>query len=467
MAEPAAKQHDLLVVGAGPGGYIAAIRAAQLGLDTACVDENEQLGGTCLRVGCIPSKALLESSERFAAARHDLARHGVIAEGIRLDLAAMQRRKTEVVESLTKGVRGLFAKNKVTAYRGRARLAAPGVAQVSAADGQTFELRARHGVLAPGTRAATLRGVELDGDRIGTSTEALEWHQVPGHLVVIGAGYIGLELGTVWSRLGARVTVLEALDRILPGADHELARQAQRLFERQGLAFALGARVTSARRAGEGCVVECEGREPIPCDRLLLAIGRFPATDDLGLDRVGLALGARGVIPVDARWQTPVAGIHAIGDAIGGLQLAHKAEDEGVACVEHIATGYGHVNYDAIPGVVSTQPELAGVGSTEEQLAAAGTPFRKGTVQFRANARARAAATIDGLVKVLVHAETDRVLGVHILGAHAGELIAEAVAAIEFGASAEDLFRTSHAHPTLAEALKEAALATAGRTLNV
>ncbi len=454
-------QHDLIVIGAGPGGYVAAIRAAQLGLDTACVEKVPALGGTCLRIGCIPSKALLESSELYHAAKTELEHHGIQVPEPRLDLAAMLERKNRIVGELTRGIEGLFKKNRVTRYRGHARLAGPGRVVVES-DAERTELTARHIILAPGSRSATLPGIELDGDRIGTSTEALSYPQVPRHLVVIGAGYIGLEMATIWHRLGATVTILEYLDRILPGTDSELAREAYKLFSRQGLKFRLGARVTAAYAHGESCTVECEGSEPIHCDRVLVAVGRVPNTDDLGLETVGIETDEKGRIPIDERFRTSAEGIYAIGDCVRGPMLAHKASEEGVACVEWIARGYGHVNYDAIPAVVFTQPEIASVGRTEDELREQGREYRKGVFFFRGNGRARALGQTAGRVKILADAKTDRILGVHILGPRAGELIAEAAAAIEFGASAEDLARTCHAHPTLAEVVKEAALAVGG-----
>jgi dihydrolipoamide dehydrogenase len=456
--------HDLIVIGAGPGGYVAAIRAAQLGLNVACVEEVEALGGTCLRVGCIPSKAMLESSERYHEAADLLGAYGVQTQGVTFDLAAMLKRKDEVVGGRTKGVEFLFKKNKVTRYLGHGRITGPG--RVSVEGPGAADLTAKHIVIATGSKASTLPGVKWDGDRIGSSTEALSYPEVPKHLVVIGAGYIGLELGSVWKRLGAKVTVVEYLDRILPGMDMEVAREGQRLLERQGLEIRLGQRVTAARAEKKDCVVECEGREPIRCDRVLLAVGRAPNTDGLGLDSVGIALDSKGRIPVDDHFVTSAAGIYAIGDVIRGPMLAHKAEEEGVACVEGIVTGYGYVNYDAIPGVVYTQPEIASVGRTEEDLKESGVEYKKGVVFFRANARAHCLGQTDGRVKVLADARTDRVLGVHVIGPRAGDLIAEAAVSIEFGASAEDIARSSHAHPTLAEALKEAALAVAGRAIN-
>jgi dihydrolipoamide dehydrogenase len=461
-------QHDLIVIGAGPGGYVAAIRAAQLGLNVACVEQEPALGGTCLRVGCIPSKALLESSARFAEARAELKNHGVKVGGLELDLATMLKRKDQVVGMNTKGIEALFKKNKITRYLGHARLAGHlRVDVIEAAKGAgPAELQGKHIILATGSNSAPLKGVELDYDRIGTSTEALAYPEVPKHLVVIGAGYIGLELGSVWRRLGAQVTVFEYLDRILPGTDADIAAEALKLFKRQGLEFRLGARVSGARKNGSGCVVESEGAEPIRCDRVLLAVGRAPNTDDLGLETLGLKLDEKGRIPVDDHFATAAPGVYAIGDVIRGPMLAHKAEDEGIACVEHIVTGYGHVNYDAIPGVCYTEPEIAGVGRTEEQLKAEGRAYRTGVFHFRGNGRARALGHIDGKVKILADAQTDRILGVHIIGPRAGDLIAEAAVAIEFGASSEDLARCSHAHPTLAEALKEAALAVAGRAIH-
>jgi dihydrolipoamide dehydrogenase len=459
------RKHDLVVIGGGPGGYIAAIRAAQLGLDTACVEKEPLLGGTCLRIGCIPSKALLESSERFAEARHGLELHGVQVSEVRLDLATMLKRKDAIVRQLTNGVAGLFKKNKVTRYAGLGTFNGPGVVEVQS-ETEPVRLEAKNVIIATGSEVSPLAGVELDGDRIGTSTEALAYPQVPEHLVVIGAGVIGLELGSVWSRLGARVTVLEYLDRILPGTDTEIATVARKLFEKQGLTFRLGVRVTGARREGDHCIVTADGLEPITCDRVLLAVGRRPNTRGLGLETLGLALDGRGRVPTDTHFQTTVPGVYAIGDVIAGPMLAHKAEEEGVACVEYIATGHGHVNYDAIPNVVYTAPEIATVGKSEEELVAAGVPYRKGTFPFMANGRAKALAQTDGLVKVLAHRDTDRLLGVHIVGPRAGDLIAEAAVAMEYGATSEDVARACHAHPTLAEALKEAALAVDGRTLN-
>jgi dihydrolipoamide dehydrogenase len=458
-------QHDLVVIGAGPGGYVAAIRAAQLGLNVACIDAEAALGGTCLRVGCIPSKALLEASERYHEAGHALGEFGVKVSGVELDLARMLKRKEGIVSGLTQGVAGLFKKNKVTRYHGHGKIVGPGRVVVSGPD--AGELEAKHVIIATGSKVAPLRGVELDGDRIGTSTEALSYPEVPKHLVVIGAGYIGLELGSVWQRLGAKVTVLEYLERILPGMDAEIAREAERIFEKQGMVFKLGARVTSATRSGDEVTVGIDGQESMRCDRVLLAVGRVPNTDDLGLASVGIELDPRGRVPIDDSFRTYVPGFYAIGDVVRGPMLAHKAEEEGVACVEAIVTGFGHVNYDAIPGVVYTHPEIASVGKTEEELTAQNVPFKKGSFPFMANGRARALGTTEGRVKILAHAKTDRILGVHVIGPRAGDLIAEAAVAIEFSASAEDIARSSHAHPTLAEAMKEAALAVDRRAIHI
>lgn len=458
--------HDLVVIGAGPGGYVAAIRAAQLGLNVACVERDPALGGTCLRIGCIPSKVMLESSEKYHEAQKSLAQHGIRVGQVELDLPTLLKRKESVVQMLTKGIDGLFRKNKITRYAGIGRLNGPGRVTCDQG-GEQVELQAKHIILATGSRPSPLPGVELDEDRIGTSTEALSYREVPRHLVVIGAGYIGLELGCVWRRLGAQVTVLEFLDRILPGMDDDLAADAQKIFTRQGLQFRLGCRVTAARRQGNQCLVEREGAEPIECDRVLVAVGRTPHTADLGLDTVGISPNDKGRIPVDERFETSAKGVFAIGDVIGGAMLAHKAEEEGVACVEGIVNGYGHVNYAAIPSVVFTHPEIASVGKTEAQLQQENIAYRKGVFPFLASGRARTLGQTDGKVKILADTGSDRVLGVHIIGPQAGELIAEAATAMTFGASSEDIARCCHAHPTLAEALKEAALAVDQRAIHI
>lgn len=463
-------EHDIVVIGAGPGGYVAALRGAQLGFDVAVVEKEEALGGTCVRVGCIPSKALLESSERYLEARERLAEHGVAVDSVSLDLDRMLDRKARVVKQNTDGVAFLFKKNKVTRYAGVGELA-PGGVVVHGAEGDR-ELRARHVVLASGSVPVTLPGVDFDGESVVTSTEALAFGSVPKRLVVIGAGYIGLELGSVWSRLGAEVTVLEYLDRILPGMDLETAKEALKVFKRQGLAFRLGARVTGARVQGKGrsrtVKVEVEGGDAVEAEKVLVAVGRKPATAGLGLEAAGVELDERGRVRVDEGYRTTADGVYAIGDLIAGPMLAHKAEEDGVALMERLAGGAAHVvDHDLVPGIVYTDPEIATVGLSEERLVEEGVPYRKGAFPFSANGRARALGKTEGRVKILAHAQTDRVLGVHIIGARAGDLIAEAVAAMTFGASAEDLARTVHAHPTLSEIVKEAALAVDGRALHI
>ena len=463
MSEP----FDLIVIGAGPGGYVCAIRAAQLGLKVACVEKRETLGGTCLNIGCIPSKALLQSSEEFEHTRHALADHGVIVDGVRLDLDRMQARKREVVAANTKGIEFLFRKHKITWLKGAGRIVAPGQVDVAG----TVHT-AKHIVIATGSESTPLPGVAVDESRIVTSTGALELDRVPGHLVVIGAGVIGLELGSVWRRLGSKVTVVEFLDRIVPGMDTEVARNFQRVLTKQGLTFRLGAKVTGARATDDGVSLTVEPvkggpAEEIAADIVLLAIGRRPYLEGLGLDAVGVALDERGRIRTDGHYATNIPGIHAIGDAIAGAMLAHKAEEEGVALAERLAGQAGHVNYGAIPGVVYTWPEVGTVGETEESLKQAGVAYTVGKFPFTANGRARAMGEMDGFVKLLADKTTDRLLGAHIIGPDAGTLIAELVTAIEFGASAEDVARTCHAHPTLSEAVKEAALAVDGRPLHI
>jgi len=458
--------HDLVVIGGGPGGYVAAIRAAQLGMKVAIVEKEDRFGGTCLRVGCIPSKALLESSHKYELACGELAQHGVVLGDVSLDLGTMMNRKAAVVQALSKGIEALLGKNKVTRVRGTGRLTGPGRVAVTGGDGSASELAAQRIVLAVGSHSVVLPGISYDGDRVGTSTEALSYPEVPDHLVVIGGGYIGLELGSVWRRLGARVTVLEYFDRILTGIDAEIASEALSLFKKQGLDIQLGVKVTSARAEGDRCIVECDGREPIVCDRVLAATGRKPATADIGLETVGLTTDERGWIPVDGQFRTAAPGIFAIGDCIPGPMLAHKAEEDGVACVEAMQSGWCHVDYGLVPAVVFTHPEIAAVGRTEEQLQADGVAFKKGVFPYRANGRARTINDTTGKVKLLADAVTDRVLGIHIIGPAAGDLIGEAAAAMNFGATAEDIARVCHAHPTLPEALKEAALAADGRAIH-
>lgn len=456
---------DLAVVGAGPGGYVAAIRAAQNGLRVVCIDDNDRLGGTCLRVGCIPSKALLESSEKFAEARDGLAAHGIDVEGVQLDLGRMMERKDDIVGALTGGIEFLFSKNNVARKHGRATLTAANRLAIDSAAG-TEELRADRILIATGSRPATLPAIAEDGDRIGNSTTALSWDRVPGKLVVIGAGYIGLELGSVWNRLGSDVVFLEALDRVLPGMDSEIAKLAQRAFEKQGMQFRLGTMVGAATATSDGCRVELADGEVIEADRVLLATGRVPNTGGFGLEDLGIELDERGFIRTDGSFRTNVDGVFAVGDCIGGAMLAHKASDEGIACADIMAGKVGHVDYGAIPAVVYTHPEIASVGRTEEQLEAEGVDYRKGICPYGASGRARSLGDTQGKVKILADATTDRVLGVHIIGIRAGDLIAEAAAAMSFRASSEDIARVVHAHPTLAELVQEAAMDVEGRAIH-
>ena len=451
--------YDLIIIGGGPGGYVAASHAARKGLKVACVEQEPLLGGTCLRVGCIPSKALLESSELYHEAKENFATHGVKVGEVSIDVPAMMARKTEVVESLAKGVAGLFKQTGVTRLAGHGKLLGGGKVKVSGADEQTIQ--GKDVLLVTGSKVASIPGVEIDGDRVVGSTEALDFESVPERLIVIGAGYIGLELGSVWARLGSRVTVLEYLDRILPGMDAEIAKIAQRVFRKQGLEFRLGAKVTGARTEGDQAVVQIDGGEPLTADRVLVAVGRKPNTDDLGLDAVGVVPDDKGRIPVDEHFRA-ADNVYAIGDVIVGPMLAHKAEAEAVAFVDRLTEGHGAVNYDVIPGIVYTQPEIATVGKTEEELKKADVPYRKGVTYLRANGRAKVLGHDEGQVKVLAHADTDRILGVHIIGIRAGDLIAEAAAAMQFGASAEDLAHTVHAHPTLSETVRDAAAAATG-----
>ncbi len=458
---------DLIVIGAGPGGYVCAIRAAQLGMKVACVEKRATLGGTCLNVGCIPSKALLQSSENFAETTHAWADHGILVDGVKLDLARMQARKGEVVGANVKGVEFLFKKNKIRWLQGEGRIVAAGRVDVGG-----VEYGARNIVIATGSESMPLPGVEVDEKTIVTSTGALELDRVPGHLVVIGGGVIGLELGSVWRRLGAEVTVVEFLDRIIPGNDGEIAKQFERVLAKQGIKFKLSTKVTAAVKNDTGVVLSLEAVKDgkisnLQADIVLLAIGRRAYTAGLGLAEIGVATDARGRVETNGHFATNVPGIYAIGDVIAGPMLAHKAEDEGVALAERLAGQAGHVNYDVIPGVVYTSPEVASVGQTEEQLKTAGIEYRVGKFPFTANGRARAMGQTDGLVKILADKRTDRLLGAHILGPDAGTLIAELAMAMEFGASSEDVARICHAHPSLNEAVKEAALAVDGRALHI
>lgn len=467
---------DLVVIGSGPGGYIAAIRAAQLGLKTACVERDKTLGGTCLNVGCIPSKALLESSELYHEASHGFGAHGIEVGEVKLDLGKMLARKNKVVKSLTTGVAGLFRKHGIAELHGVGRIAqASGElkqVEVTAADGSTRLLQTKRILVATGSSVIVPRFIPFDGKNIVSSTEALEFETVPQHLVVIGAGVIGLELGSVWKRLGAKVTLIELMPKILGPMDEGLSAEARKIFTKQGLQFELGAKVTAAEVVSEGVVkvtyVKADGTEVlVECDKLLVCVGRKPNTEGLGAVEAGLVLDKLGRIEVDDHFHTSVPGIYAIGDVIKGPMLAHKAEEEGVAAAELMVGKAGHVNYTAIPNVVYTWPEIASVGATEEELKAAGVSFKRGSFPFMANGRAKAMNATDGWVKILADARTDRILGAHIIGPRAGDLIAELAVAVEFGGSAEDVARSSHAHPTLAEVVKEAALAVDNRALNV
>ena len=458
---------DLIVIGAGPGGYVAAIRASQLGLKTAVIERESRLGGTCLRVGCIPSKALLETSELYEQSQKHFAERGLDVHGVSLNIPQMMKHKDGVIATLDGGIQGLLKKNRIERLTGHAALRGGGVVEITAGAGAApVKITGRRILIATGSVPSVLPGIQLDGDRVGTSTEALCWPQVPQHLVVIGAGVIGLEMGTVWRRLGARVTVLEFLPRILPGIDEQVAAEARRIFERQGLEFRLGTKVTSASASGETCTVTIDGADSIVCDRVLVAVGRRPCTDNLGLEQAGVQTDKRGFVLVNSAYQTTADGVYAIGDVIGGAMLAHKAEEEGIACVEKMVTGNGHIDYNIIPAVVYTAPEIASAGHTEDALKAAGVKYRAGRFSFAANGRARAGGHSDGFVKILAAEDTDRVLGVHIIGTHAGELIHEAAVAMQFGASAEDIARCCHAHPTLSEAVKEAAMAVEKRAIH-
>jgi len=461
---------DVIIIGSGPGGYVCAIRAAQLGLKTAVVESRETLGGTCLNIGCIPSKALLYASEMFDEAGHGMAALGVNVDPPKLDLVRMMKHKDDTVAANVNGVAFLFKKNKIEWLKGEGRIVGAGKVAVKAADGAETTHEAKHIVIATGSDVARLPGVEIDEKVIVSSTGAIALAEVPKKLLVVGAGVIGLELGSVWRRLGAEVTVVEYLDRILPGMDLEVAKQFQRLLERQGFKFHLGHKVAKVDRKGDGATVSVEPAAggtatALEADVVLVAIGRRPYTANLGLEAAGIAT-ERGQVVIDAHFATNVKGVYAIGDVVRGLMLAHKAEDEGVALAEILAGQAGHVNYDVIPSVVYTSPEVAVVGKSEEELKAAGVAYNVGKFPFLANGRARAMRHTDGFVKVLADARTDRVLGVHILGFGAGEMIHEAAVLMEFGGSAEDLARTCHAHPTMSEAVKEAAMAVAKRSIH-
>ncbi|KQW17404.1 dihydrolipoamide dehydrogenase [Afipia sp. Root123D2] len=464
--------YDLVVIGTGPGGYVCAIRAAQLGMKVAVVEKWPTFGGTCLNVGCIPSKALLHASERYEEVTHMLPKMGIGVGKPKLDLPTMMKFKDDGVDGNVKGVSFLFKKNKIDTYVGTGRIVSAGKVEVKSADGKAETLEAKNIVIATGSDVAKLKGVDIDEKRIVSSTGALTLDKVPEKLLVIGAGVIGLELGSVWRRLGAEVTVVEFLDRILPGMDGEIAKSFQRLLEKQGMTFKLGTKVTGVDTSGKRLKVQIEAAaggkaETVEADAVLVAIGRMPYTEGLGLKEVGVDLDQRGRIKTDEHFATNVKGIYAIGDVIAGPMLAHKAEDEGVAVAEILAGQAGHTNYDVIPGVVYTSPEVASVGKTEEELKQAGIAYNVGKFPFTANGRTKVNQTTDGFVKILADAKTDRVLGAHIIGAEAGEMIHEAAVLMEFGGSAEDLARTCHAHPTRSEAVKEAALAVGKRAIHM
>jgi len=464
--------YDLVIIGSGPGGYVCAIRAAQLGMKVAVVEKDATFGGTCLNVGCIPSKALLHASELFEEAGGMLPRMGIGVGKPKLDLAAMMKFKDEGVDGNVKGVAYLFKKNKIDSFHGFGQIAGTGMVEVKGADRKTQMLDTKAIVIATGSDVARLRGIAIDEKRIVSSTGALVLDKVPPRLLIIGAGVIGLELGSVWRRLGSEVVVVEFLDRVLPGMDGEVCRQAQRLFEKQGIKFHLSSKVTAVDASNARLKAQVEpaaggAAQAMEADVVLVAVGRVPYTEGLGLETVGVQKDNRSRVIVDRHFSTHAPGIYAIGDVIAGPMLAHKAEDEGVAVAEILAGQAGHVNYDAIPNVVYTAPEIATVGKTEEELKAAGTAYKAGRFPFTANGRAKVNHQTDGFVKILADARTDRVLGVHIVGADAGNMIAEAVLAMELGAAAEDIARTCHAHPTLSEAVKEAAMAVDQRAISM
>jgi dihydrolipoamide dehydrogenase len=459
--------YDLIIIGAGPGGYVCAIRAAQLGMKVACVEKREKLGGTCLNIGCIPSKALLHASERYDGAKHHMKELGIEISGVKLDLKGMMGHKDKVVASNTSGIEFLFKKNKIDWLKGEGKIVGKGKVSVGGTAYDTKNI-----VIATGSDVVSLPGIVIDEKQIVSSTGAIALDKVPETMIVIGAGVIGLELGSVWSRLGSKVTVMEYLDRILPGTDTEIAKEAQKILKKQGLEFKLSSKVTSAKPGKKGVDLTVEPAaggtaENLSAEIVLVAVGRKPYVDGLGLKEAGVELDERGRVKTDGHFKTNVEGIYAIGDVIVGPMLAHKAEDEGVILAEMLAGQSGHIDYNLIPGVVYTFPEIATVGKSEEQLKTEGVEYKVGKFPFMANGRARAMNATEGFVKILADAKTDKVLGCHIVGPEAGTLIAEIVIAMEFGASAEDVARTCHAHPTLEEVTKEAALAVHGRPIHI
>ena len=464
-------EFDVIVIGSGPGGYVCAIRAAQLGLKTACVEYEQSLGGTCLNVGCIPSKALLQSSEYYAHTLHDLAKHGVKAEKVSLDLAAMLARKDEVVKGLTQGIAGLFKKNKITWLKGRGSFVDATTVKVTGSDGSATVYKTKHAVIATGSKPIEIPPAKFDRKIVVSSTGALKFSAVPEHLIVVGGGVIGLEMGSVWRRLGAKVTVIEAMNTILPGLDGDLSKGLLKILQKEGISFHLETKLTSTKVEKDSVTATCTKPDgttlEIKGDRMLVAVGRKANTEGLGLENLGLTLESGGKVPVDSHLRTPVPSIWAIGDVIKGPMLAHKAEDEGIAVAERIAGQAGHVNYEAIPWVVYTWPEIASVGLSEDAAKAQGLEIKVGKFPFLANGRAKALGNTDGFVKIIAAAKTDRIIGAHILGPNASELIAELAVAVEFGASAEDIARSTHAHPTLAECVKEAALGVDKRSIHI
>lgn len=462
---------DLVVIGGGPGGYVAAIKAAHLGMKVACIEKRGALGGTCLNVGCIPSKALLYSSELYEKAQHEYASHGIKLAKVEVDLSAMMKRKEEVTSGLNKGIEGLFKKNKVAYFKGFASFIDANKLNIKSED-QDIQISAKNIIIATGSEIMSLPGIEIDEEKIVSSTGALSLKTIPKKMVVIGGGYIGLEMGSVWRRLGTEVIVVEYLDRILPGMDGEIAKQFHKILEKQGIKFHLGQKVLSANKANDSVKLMLESvsdqtKQEIEADVVLVSVGRRPYTDNLGLEKIGIKLDERGKIPVNKHLQTSLSHIYAIGDVVAGPMLAHKAEEEGVAAVEIIAGQAGHVNYDVIPGVVYTYPEVATVGKTEEEVKKSGIEYKVGKFPFMANSRARAMGVSEGVVKVIARSDNDEILGVHIIAPEAGTMITQMVVAMEYKASSEDIARIVHAHPTLNEAVKEASLAVLGKAIHI
>ncbi len=465
------KEFDVVVIGGGPGGYVAAIKAAQLGLKTACIEKRGTLGGTCLNVGCIPSKAMLHSSHKYEEAKHGLTAHGIELTSVKLNLAQMLKRKTEVVDSLCKGIEGLFLKNKITYFKGLGSFVSNNEIKVTSVSSDEI-IKAKNIIIATGSEVMNLPGIEIDEKKIVSSTGALELTSVPKKMIVIGGGYIGLEMGSVWTRLGAEVTVVEFLDRIVPAMDTEVSKEFKKQLEKQGVKFKMATKVVSAKASSKGVDLVLEAatggsQEKVSVDVVLVAVGRKAYTDKLNLEKIGVKADERGRIPVNKQFETSVKSVYAIGDVIAGPMLAHKAEEEGVAAAEIIAGQHGHVNYDTIPGIVYTYPEVASVGKTEDELKKLGTEYKIGKFPFMANSRARANGEAEGFVKIITDKNTDRILGAHIIGPNAGELIQELVLGMEYKASAEDIARTCHGHPGLSEAVKEAALGAYFKSIHI